>query len=172
MPHLTVLMLKSSSVTHEEKFNSSKKKKTKQTTAAILSTISLLFRIINRLNSRSLLLTRGITFFRCQERRANTNTHSHSYSSADFSITHCTLRCTIIITLKLFQDTLTKQKSSEGMHTTKVGTDPKDVNTQSWTRLRGDSFIWIFSHTSMLVSSGQIQVITAWERFACANLTI
>lgn len=65
-------MLKSSSVVREKEFNSTKK----QTTAAILITISLLFIIINRLDSGSLPLTHGITFSRCQDRRPNTQTHT------------------------------------------------------------------------------------------------
>lgn len=96
-----------------------KKQKAKQTTAEILISISLLFIVINRRHTHthtlSLPLTRGITFSRCQDRRPNTQTNS--YSSAYFSITHCTLCCTIIITLKLFHDVLTKQKSFEGIQT-------------------------------------------------------
>ena len=93
-------------------------KKNKTMADLILIMISIFSIIINRLNS----LTRSHTHTHTQMRfspdvsmKAHTQTHScipHSYSSACFSITHCMLHCTIIITLKLFYDVLTKQNKT------------------------------------------------------------
>lgn len=107
-------MLKSSSVTHEKEFNSTKK--TNDSCDSNHDKPSFHYHIQARL-SLSATHTRNYILPMSGQTAKHTNTHSNSYSSADFSITHCTLRCTIIIILKLFHDVLTKQKSSEGMHT-------------------------------------------------------
>lgn len=74
MSYLKALMFKSSSVMHEKEFNSTKK----QTTAAILITMSLLFIIINRLDSRSLCHSQAK--LRSPDVRTDTQTHKHTQS--------------------------------------------------------------------------------------------
>lgn len=86
----------------------------------------------------------------CEETQTHTQSCiPHSYSSAYFSIIHCMLHCTIIITLKLFYDALTKpNKTLQSACThTNVSIEAYAVNAQTarMLNIRG----WLEFYTSV-----------------------
>lgn len=95
--------------------------------------MSILGIIINSLHSLSASYTHTRIWFSPGVR---THTHSyipHSYSSAYFSITHCTLCCTIIITLKLFYDVPTKpDQTPQTARTHLTHTHTGETAQKSW----------------------------------------